>query len=271
MELANEVRAVVALPEGYRVAYSIFKVTCERSIINLSDTHRKILDAVYKLKEKSAFDDGFSQRKIAAKAGVSVSTVSENKTFLAKSVKLLYEAEEGGLTLVADAEPDWWRKSDELLAGFPRPEQVERWWKDKKTSTASKTAEHAEHPNDEDSIPFTYGKKGVRQETEHVRQDSERENGLGNPESVTDGEVFGVFGCFEGSPEESTDERAGEENRVSGVGRVPVSFDLKPGTSATVEELTKRRGQGEQQERLAEDWKNHPLDCQCDDCEWGEL
>ena len=56
------------------------------------------------------------------------STVSDNKTFLVKSVKLLWEhASGGGLGLVEDAEPSWWEKGD-VLAGFPRPEQVRSWW-----------------------------------------------------------------------------------------------------------------------------------------------
>ena len=49
MELPSGEAAVLVTPEDYEAAYLIFKVTCERSILNLSDTHRKILDAVYDL------------------------------------------------------------------------------------------------------------------------------------------------------------------------------------------------------------------------------
>jgi transcriptional regulator with XRE-family HTH domain len=169
---------------------------------------------VYELKEESAFDDGFSQRKIASKAGISVSTVSEHKTFLTKSVKLLYEAEGGGLTLVADAESSWWDKGD-LLVGFPRPDQVRAWWEEL-------SAEHTEHPDDEGRTTLAYAEKGarhstehppnatehlpmetetnggIRQESEHVQQGSEQENGLGKLETSPENVVFGMFGGFEG-------------------------------------------------------------------------
>jgi hypothetical protein len=130
-ELPDGERAVVATPEDYEAAYLIFKVTCERSILNLSDTHRKILDAVYELQTEVASSDGYSQRKIAEKAGLHHSTIGEHKTFLTRSAKLLREMEDGRLTLVADAKPDWWRKGEGLLAGFPRPEQVRGWWAEK--------------------------------------------------------------------------------------------------------------------------------------------
>ena len=124
MDLASGEQAIIATPEDYEAAYNIFKTTCERSVVNLSDTHRRILDAVYDLKQQSSFTDGYSLRKIADQAGVHHSTVAEHKTYLTRSVKLLREAE-GGLDLVADAVPSWWHKGD-LLVGFPRPEQVWR-------------------------------------------------------------------------------------------------------------------------------------------------
>jgi hypothetical protein len=120
-------RAIRATPDDYEAAYRIFEATCARSILNLSDTHRKILDAAYELQAQTTFTDGFSQRKIADQAGLHHSTVGEHKTFLTKSAKLLRETEDGGLTLVADARPEWWNKG-ELLAGFPRPDQVRTWW-----------------------------------------------------------------------------------------------------------------------------------------------
>jgi len=49
VELSGGELAVIATPEDYEAAYEVFKATCERSIVNLSDTHRKILDAVYNL------------------------------------------------------------------------------------------------------------------------------------------------------------------------------------------------------------------------------
>ncbi len=219
VELSGGERAVVATPEDYEAAYYVFETTCERSIINLSDTHRKILDAVHELRQESGFTSGFSQRKIAVKAGVSVSTVSEHKTFLTKSAKLLYE-DEGGLTLVADAKPSWWEKGD-LLVGFPRPEQVRKWWEESNSVSTPGSAEHTERPDDEGQKPLTNAESGVRHSSElpsnvaehfagepqtnggvrresgHVRQGSEHENDLEKPKSASDNLVFGVFGDFE--------------------------------------------------------------------------
>ncbi len=181
-ELPNGENAVVATPEDYEAAYAIFKKTCERSILNLSDTHRKILDAVHELQAQTSFTDGFSQRKIADQAGLHHSTVGEHKTFLTKSAKLLRETEDGGLTLVADAKPDWWRKGDELLAGFPRPEQVRSWWEAKNASSASESARHARHPQDEARDADTYAENAGGHPTRH-RPDVAR-----HPEN---GESFG--------------------------------------------------------------------------------
>lgn len=133
ISLENGEKAIVATPEDYEVAYEVFKATCERSVINLSDTHRKILDAVHALQEEAKEDPeqagwpSFSQRKIEGmskklygKAYVRQSSISENKTFLVKSVKFLREpwGEGGGLALVEDADPSLWEKGD-TLDGFP--------------------------------------------------------------------------------------------------------------------------------------------------------
>ncbi len=103
--------------------------------MNISDTHRKILNAVYALEKAentSTFRDaGFSYRKIAEKAGCSYETVRNHKTFLTSSVGFLRELEHGGLRLVKDVEPSWWEES-ELLDGFPRPDEVEEWWETSK-------------------------------------------------------------------------------------------------------------------------------------------
>src|SRR5215203_7301028 len=151
MELASG-EMVVATPEDYEAAYVLFAATCERSVVNLSDTHRAILDAVYELSSQSTFD-GFSLRKIADAAGVHHSTVGEHKTYLTKSAKLLKEVE-GGLDLVSGAEPSWWRKGDSLV-GFPRPEQVRCWWEGG-VGSASESARRARHPNTGVQHPHTY-------------------------------------------------------------------------------------------------------------------
>ena len=46
IELSNREKAMVATSTDYAVAYGIFKATCERSVMNISDSHRRILDAV---------------------------------------------------------------------------------------------------------------------------------------------------------------------------------------------------------------------------------
>jgi hypothetical protein len=148
IELSNGELAVAATPEDYEAAYNIFKATCERSVVNLSDTHRKILDAVYELKQEGEFTEGFSHRKIAERAGVHHSTIGEHRTYLVKSVKLLRETESGMLDLVADAEPCWW-SDDDLLEGFPHPEQVWRWWEEKESHSSQESARHACHREDE--------------------------------------------------------------------------------------------------------------------------
>ncbi|MDP9486918.1 MAG: hypothetical protein M3Q49_14235 [Actinomycetota bacterium] len=147
--LPNGERAVVATAEDYEAAYGIFEAACERSVVNLSETHRKILDAAHrrqeKLKARREWDprDGLTQREIAHEAKVSQSTVSGNKTFLVKSVKLLRETDGGGLALVKDAEPAWWDKGDALL-GFPKPEQVREWWGDEALRPEPETADRAD-------------------------------------------------------------------------------------------------------------------------------
>lgn len=165
IELAVGERAIVATPEDYKAAYNVFKATCERSVVNLSDTHRAILDAVYDLSSQSAFD-GFSLRKIADAAGVHHSTVAEHKTYLTKSVKLLKEVEGGGLDLVSGAEPSWWRKGD-LLVGFPRPEQVRRWWEESRGGAdgAPKTARQVRQQEKEAQNPDTYAGNAVGHST----------------------------------------------------------------------------------------------------------
>ncbi len=176
MELTNGERAIVATPDDYEAAYAIFKATCERSVVNLSDTHRAILDAVYELSSQSTFE-GFSLRKIAEAAGVHHSTVAEHKTYLTKSAKLLKEGE-GGLDLVSDAEPAWWRK-DDLLVGFPRPEQVRHWWEERGCSSPE-SARQPRQSTGESHNPDTYAENTVghptRQAPNATRQ-SQQERG----------------------------------------------------------------------------------------------
>ena len=123
-ELRDGTRAVVATAEDYAAVYEIFKATSRRSVVNLSDTHQSIVQAVYDLAQTSQFpDDGFSTRAVAEEAAVSKGTVSKNRTFLTKSAGLLYDTEDGRLAISKDAEPSWWTVGD-VMAGFPRVADV---------------------------------------------------------------------------------------------------------------------------------------------------
>jgi hypothetical protein len=126
IELPNGEKAVVASSEDYGVAYRVFAATSRRTVVNLSDTHRKILDALYHLQEEYPEGEGFPQRQIAEKAGIKQGTVSKNKTFLVTSAKFVRETDRG-LALVDGAELSWWA-DDNLMNGFPSPEKVRQWW-----------------------------------------------------------------------------------------------------------------------------------------------
>lgn len=126
VELPAGESAVAATPDDYETVYRIFEATSQRTVVNLSDTHRKILGALYELERADPEAEGFSQRAIAERAGVSQPAVAKHKAFLMMSVKLIREAD-GGLALVEGAEPAWWA-SEGLMRGFPSPEKVRGWF-----------------------------------------------------------------------------------------------------------------------------------------------
>jgi hypothetical protein len=165
-ELEDGERAIVATPEDYEAAFRVFEETCERTVVNLSATHRAILDALYEL-EQDGSSEGFSLRKIAEQAGVHHSTVAENRAFLTRSVHLLREAEGGGLALVAGAEPSWWNEGD-MLAGFPRPEDAWCYWNGESDPTPPpESARQARQAPTEAGIPHKQAEKGVGHPTRH--------------------------------------------------------------------------------------------------------
>lgn len=232
--LPNGERAIVAGVEDYEAAYRIFESTCERSVVNLSETHKKILDAAYRLQEemkvkKGEWDphDGLSQRKIAQKAGISQSTVSENKTFLTKSVKILRETEGGGLALVKEAEPSWWDTGDALL-GFPQPEQVREWWKgDKYLSLGSESTDQTDENLDDTSTPDSEADPAVpRDDRENCGDDrgnNNRKNPFHKPDSSIEEPGAGSIGGSEIYLSKSTSDRsatATEATPVATLGRV---------------------------------------------------
>jgi hypothetical protein len=61
------------------------------------------------------------------------------------------------------------------------------------------------------------------------------------------------------TPTEDRQDRQATEDRQDSV-TIPVSFGLEPGESATVAKLSDRR-----------EHEMHPLDCECDECQWGEV
>jgi hypothetical protein len=126
-DLSDGDRAVVATAADYEAAYGIFKATSRRSVVNLSDTHRKIVQAVYDLSLTTRFhSEGFSTKKVAEEAGVSKGTVSKNRAYLTMSVGLLYETEDRKLAISEDADPSWWAEGNPM-EGFPTPVQVYGW------------------------------------------------------------------------------------------------------------------------------------------------
>jgi hypothetical protein len=164
--LATGEEAIVAEPADYRVAYELFKETCSRTVINLSEAHRKILNAVRALKGDEPTSNGFSQHRIAEKAGVSQSTVSSNKTFLVTSAKLLIETADG-LTLAGGIQPALWEEGD-VMKGIPTPEEVERWWKERPTPPeggggGAHHAHRADHEPETDRNGRVRAKNGDRQ------------------------------------------------------------------------------------------------------------
>jgi DNA primase len=153
--------AIEAIPDDYEVAYRIFNAVCKRTVVNLSDTHRKILNATYDLHQEFPNRGGFTQRMIKEEGGVSQAAVSDNKTFLVMSAKLMKETEDG-LALVEGADPSWWTEGD-LMQGFPTPAQVRSWWEDR--DGGPKTADHGDHGDHADrdgSDPHSYADIGDR-------------------------------------------------------------------------------------------------------------
>jgi len=76
---------------------------------------------------------------------VSQGSISNNKTFLITSAKLMKETEHG-LVLDEGAEPSWWSQ-DGIMRGLPTPEQVRAWWDDSHPDPdpAPKGANRANH------------------------------------------------------------------------------------------------------------------------------
>jgi len=144
LQLGEERAAIEANPDDYEAAYAIFNEVCKRTVVNLSDTHRSILNGLYDLMEDSPERDGFRQREIAEAGGVSLGAVSNHKTFLVMSAKLIKESEDG-LSLIEGADPSWW-ETGEIMEGLPTPAQVRTWWEERDPDPPD-PPEHGEHMN----------------------------------------------------------------------------------------------------------------------------
>jgi DNA primase len=158
LELPSGEVAIEATPDDYAAAYQIFTRVCKRTVVNLSDTHRKILGALYDLHQEFPNRAGFTQREIKAGAKVSQSVISDNKTFLVTSAKLMKETD-AGLALVEGAEPSWWAEGD-LMKGLPTPEKVRSWREDR--DPPPEGGDHADHSDQEGHNPHTHAGYGDR-------------------------------------------------------------------------------------------------------------
>ena len=129
------------------------------------------------------------------------------------------------MNLVVDADPSWWQK-DDLLVGFPRPEQVWKWWEED-SHYAAESARQARRHEDEASDPPGYAQRGVghptRQETDADRHLAnvtvsgdqtalsvdilDSENLASTPDSNGYEPVSGVSGGFEDDGHQTFDNR----------------------------------------------------------------
>lgn len=184
VELPSGEAAIEATPDDYEVAYNVFTAVCQRTVVNLSENHRKILGALYDLHKEFPNREGFTQREIASGAGVSPQTVSNNKTFLVASAKLLKETEDG-LALPEGADPSWW-STDELSTGLPTPEKVRSWWEDAPPDPPSGGAGHTGQAAETNQKHHTYAENSVQGEVGQALDTSNSPGGgTGQPMKVT--------------------------------------------------------------------------------------
>jgi hypothetical protein len=220
MTLPSGEEAIIATPEDYEVAYTVFSSVCKRSVVNLSDKHRDILNAVYDLSREFPNREGFTMREIGAGAECSPQTVSNHKTFLVTSVKMLRETEHG-LALPQGADPSWWQAT-ELTKGLPSPEKAREYWDD--PARWAKTPGQAGQEPKNGSIVDTYGEYAVyppsRQtlDVSNLAETLEEEPGgeIGHVQLVSTIEVDGKNGL--GKPDSSDNGRMSSLSSDSSAG-----------------------------------------------------
>jgi len=158
-------KVVHANAEDYQTAYELIRDLAGRSLEPLGETHKKIVQAVYDLRQEADFpEDGFSVTKIADKARVSKGTVSKNRAYLTRSVGMLYETESGKLNIPAEATPAWWEGGN-VMEGFPAPAMVKAW--EEGTDPPMPPPSDTEKPGNTETFaeePHRNGKKPVSSE-----------------------------------------------------------------------------------------------------------
>jgi hypothetical protein len=274
--------AIEATPDDYAAAYRIFNKVCKRTVMNISDTHRKILNSLYDLHQQFPNRKGFTQREIAkegkdvpSEQRVSQGSISNNKTFLITSAKLMKETEHG-LVLVEGAEPSWWSQ-DGIMTGLPTPEQVRAWWEDSEPDPDPplKGANRANQVITEDDTggkADTYGKRddhpAINRELITISPDGDQGQPLDSDHSAINEGLISENGL----PKRDAVERQGRDYVIS-----PIS------DSGTVEPPKQKNGSvtAEQAERIrrlvregmSETWARrtvladgHPPGCGCKVC-----
>jgi DNA primase len=126
LDLGDEKLAIEATPDDYEAAFNVFTEVCKRTTVNLSATHRKILEGLWKLMENNPERDGFRHNEIAAAGEISRQAVTKHKTYLVASAKLVCEGEDGLILNAGVAESDW--QLGDFTQGLPSPDQVREWW-----------------------------------------------------------------------------------------------------------------------------------------------
>jgi DNA primase len=272
--------AIEATPDDYAAAYRIFNKVCKRTVVNISDTHRKILNSLYDLQQQFPNRKGFTQREIAkegkhvpSEQRVSQGSISNNRTFLITSAKLMKETEYG-LALVEGAEPSWWSQ-DGIMTGLPTPEQVKAWWEESDPDPPPKGADRANHlitEDERDDKADTYAERndhpGTNQGLITISLDGDQDQRLDSDHSAINERLIS---------ENALPKRDAVEIRAHDYVINPIS------DSGTVEPLGKKNGSltAEQAERIrnlvresmSEMWARrtvlvdgHPLGCGCEVC-----
>ena len=274
--------AIEATPDDYAAAYRIFNKVCKRTVVNISDTHRRILNSLYDLQQQFPNRKGFAQREIAKEGKdvpsderVSQGSISNNKTFLITSAKLIKETEHG-LALVEGAEPSWWSQ-DGIMMGLPTPEQVKAWWDDSHPDPdpPSKGANWANHLITEDETGDKADTYGERDDQRVTNQGLITISADGDQDQRPDSDYSAISKVLiseNGLPKRDAAERQGCDYVISSIS-----------DSGSVEPLEEKNGRitAEQAERIrslvkegmSETWARrtvladgHPPGCGCEVC-----